>query len=116
MALVDARTEVGGGGKGRLKRCGHGLLFFLCSRRVKRIPLARRIRMGMNPARTCRNRQASFVLNPGRWLLWSFAYGPPRQLERLPASFARHVSRGALSGDLREREDLVQPAQQGDRP
>src|ERR1700740_3445620 len=36
-------------------------------------------------------------------------YGSPRQLERLPASVARHLPGGAVSGHIRERKNLVQP-------
>lgn len=38
-------------------------------------------------------------------------HGPPRQLERLPAFVTGDLSSGPLSGDVRVREDLVQPAQ-----
>jgi len=41
-------------------------------------------------------------------------HGAPSQLERLPPPLAGHLSGGALPGDLRVREDLLQPAQSGD--
>ncbi|MGY4429685.1 DNA end-binding protein Ku [Bradyrhizobium sp. F1.13.1] len=43
-------------------------------------------------------------------------HGPPRELERLPASFPRHLSGRALSRHLRIRKGLVQSAEPKDRP
>jgi DNA end-binding protein Ku len=43
-------------------------------------------------------------------------HGPPRELERLPSPFSRHLSRRALSGHVGIREGLVQSAQPEDRP
>ena len=40
-----------------------------------------------------------FVLNPAT-SIWSSSPWPPRQLERLPAPFSRHLSRRALSGHV----------------
>jgi len=61
--------------------------------------------------RRCRNLAVPFVLSPSGPSLWSLRNGPESQLERLPASVARHLSRRALSGYFREREDQLQPAQ-----
>jgi hypothetical protein len=41
---------------------------------------------------------------------------PPRQLERLPAPFARHLPSRALSGHVRFRKDQLQPDQPEHRP
>src|SRR5450631_234477 len=48
--------------------------------------------------------------------MWSPRHGPPRQLERLPAPFSRHLSGSALSGHVGIRKGLLQPAQPEDRP
>jgi hypothetical protein len=42
--------------------------------------------------------------------------GPPRQLERLPALFARYLSGRVVAGNLREREDLVRSIKSPDPP
>src|SRR5258708_2643313 len=43
-------------------------------------------------------------------------HGAPRQLERLPAPFPRHLSRRALPGHFRFRKDQLQPDQPKHRP
>src|SRR5689334_22824568 len=63
----------------------------------------------------CRNQAGPFVLNPAS--VWSSTrHGPPRELERFPASFPRHLSGSALSGHVGIRKGLVQPTQSEDRP
>src|ERR1700722_9807347 len=46
----------------------------------------------------CRNQGSPFVLSPNCLILESGYHGPPRELERLPAPFARHLSRRAVPG------------------
>jgi Ku protein len=46
----------------------------------------------------CRNRLASFVLNPNKLVLEYRVHGPPRQLERLPSAVPGHLPGGAVPG------------------
>jgi DNA end-binding protein Ku len=62
----------------------------------------------------CRNQGRPFVLSSEPST--EFCVWPPRQLERLPSPFARHLSRRALSSHIGIREDLIQSAEPENRP
>ena len=78
-------------------------------------PLALRLTMNSAGGRRVGTRPL-IVLSSSRPVTEFCVHGPPRQLERLPASVARHLSGRAVPGHVGDREDLVQPAQPEDRP
>ncbi len=56
------------------------------------------------------------ILGPSSVAFSEFSHGPPRQLERLFAPFARDLPGRPVSGDVGHREGLFQPDQSQDRP
>src|SRR6267378_5633936 len=80
------------------------------------VPPTRLTPLRDSPPRLLETRLSSGILDPSRVAFFGVSHGPPCQLERLFAPFARDLPGCPVSGDVGYRKSQLQPDQPQDRP